>query len=204
MRLHVKTTRLPCHSMERCGRNDTPFDFVIATFLDELVKDMTPACNSLGKKTENEHNVHKKIMRAFGVCMSNMVYFDLAMASVENWFRLYATAIRCSVEPCERGFVFVGWSGTKSNETWGHSTTLYFDVPSKKQVFLDPSRYLTETVEAGNVLQHFSRHHVWLPKSKSPTVEVNRRCHDEDTPCGWWTWMNTLACNISSAPQCTN
>ena len=94
--------------------------------------------------------------------------------SIENWLRLYAAAIRCSIQPCERGFVFVTWLFMGNGNVVGrHATALYFDVARKTQVFIDPSGCL-EYTEHGNVLKHFREFHVWVSEAEKPHVSTTR------------------------------
>ena len=65
------------------------------------------------------------------------LYFDLNMHSIDEWFILYETVIRCTVEPYGRGFVFISWFITVEGEQCGHGTVLYLDKEKRIQMFVD-------------------------------------------------------------------
>ena len=135
---------------------------------------MKPAGDYCGHFDENIHYTQQRMLAMFGECSQmNRFDFQLDKGSVENWLRLYAGAIRCSLEPCKRGFVFLTWRYDGHPEDWAHASTLYFDIPSKLQVFIDPSDALAVT-EVGNILDVLENNHVWMPASENPILRVTR------------------------------
>ena len=138
---------------------------------------MTPAGDHCARQGDNLHYTRQRMLIQFGECtQTNYFNFKISKGRIENWLRLYAAAIRCSVEPCHLGFVFLDWDcdETPEEEEWGHSTTLYFDVASKTQVFFDPSTTLRKT-QIGDILEYLEHHHVWLPPSEKPILRVAGR-----------------------------
>ena len=104
----------------------------------------------------------------------NYITFQLNKdTNISSLVRLHASAIRCSMEQCQRGYVFIEWYDNEPVDEWAHATAVYLDVPAKRQVFLDPSNFLQHTV-IGNVLDYFRQHHIWLQKSEQPILQVNR------------------------------
>ena len=99
----------------------------------------------------------------FGQCAIPFLAFDLQVHTVPQWIRLHATTIRCSVEKCGSGFVFLSWH----RSSWGHSTVLFFDIQQKKQVLMEPSLALPR-----DILNYVRENHVWLPKSEQPHLSV--------------------------------
>jgi hypothetical protein len=51
---------------------------------------------------------------------------------------------------------------------------MYFDIPQKRQTFIDPSCFLKKT-ELGDIMAYFRHHHVWLSDEDNPVLEVHRR-----------------------------
>jgi hypothetical protein len=153
---------------DRC--HGTPLDRAVAWYLDQMVEGMTPATSYCSSESETVYYSQQRMLAVFGECTrTNEFHFDLTEGSIEGWLRLYAAAIRCSVEPCERGFVFLGWSHEDPEKAeddpekeWGHATALYFDVPSKLQVFVNPSITLIDTSLMDDVFKHLARKHVWI------------------------------------------
>ena len=95
------------------------------------------------------------VLAAFGQCAAIPFFmFDLHSHPVDNWLRLYAPIIRCRLEPCGKGFVFLSWYHHKWNVL--HSTILYLDLKEKKQIFNDP---LSAT--DASTKQFLSTHHLW-------------------------------------------
>ena len=97
-----------------------------------------------------------------------------------NWVRIYAAAMRCSLRDCDDGFVFLSWSTDtpatrwgflRVTERWHTQTVLYFDIPARRQVFLDPSHWTSDpTVDA---LRYFDTHHVWEPPGEASLSVVD-------------------------------
>jgi hypothetical protein len=167
---HTAVERQPCASASELDKQ-------VAKYLDQLTHGMTPAGNYCARRTENLHYTRQRMLNQFGECIqTNYFNFEIQRGSIDNWLRLYAAAIRCSVERCQRGFVFLDWEcdETPEEEGWGHATTLYFDTASKLQVFVDPSNMLRRT-EIGDILEYLEHHHVWLPPSERPILRVNTR-----------------------------
>ena len=155
--------------------NEPALDDVVALYLEQLAEGQVATLDFCAAETENAYVTQHRLHAMFGQCQMNAFRFKLNHNdSVENWLRLYAAAIRCSIQPCGRGFVFVTWVFGYDNGVIGrHATTLYFDVSRNTQVFIDPSGCLAGT-DHSNVLKYFQNHHVWLPKSKHPDVSTNR------------------------------
>ena len=90
-----------------------------------------------------------------------MLVFDLERHTVDQWVKLSSSAIRCTLAPCKRGFVFVGWSWNKD----AHATVFYFD--GDRQYFFDPSGALedVEDSEGVGIHEYFQSNHMWIPPS---------------------------------------
>ena len=102
--------------------------------------------------------LEQRVLASFGQC-ANMpvVDFDLKKHSVKHWLIRYEAVMRCYVQPCTRGFVFLAWYGIDdNNETWGHGTALYLDGDRHIQVFVDPSCWCADLRE-GNMLELFEQ-----------------------------------------------
>ena len=107
----------------------------------------------------------------FGQCTDVVPYlsFDLRHHTLTEWLRLHATTIRCAVEKCGSGFVFLSWYWYSAfhRRILGHETALYLDVQQNTQVLIDPSLGLPH-----EVLRYFNENHIWIPRSKNPRVWV--------------------------------
>ena len=89
---------------------------VVKNYLHFLTQDMEPGTNC-ERSNDQSHIVRQRMLSAFGQC-TDVSYFHIRLSdndSVENWMELYATAIRCSIAPCERGFVFLDWEYVASS-----------------------------------------------------------------------------------------
>ena len=71
-------------------------------------------------------------------------------------------------------FVFLDWeyAASSASQPWKHATLLYFDIPKREQVFVDPSLQLL----MNGKLQYFLHHHLWVPDSENPRLIVTRHC----------------------------
>ena len=81
--------------------------------------------------------------------------FALTKHTVQEWIRLYASAIRCSLQPCGYGFVFIKWKYTSGGESHAHLTAMGLDLDKKQQVFIDPSKATAHTGQR-NLQYYFS------------------------------------------------
>ena len=90
--------------------------------------------------------MERRMLMVFGQC-SNIPVFTFNLTKKEDihhWLRLYHTAMRCSIHPCQSGFVFILWSwwnyddknGTRK-QMW-HVTSMYFNFQTNQQIFIDP------------------------------------------------------------------
>ena len=91
---------------------------------------------------ENEQLVpmQRRILAAFGQCC-NMPVFRFNMIKnndINHWLRLYHTAMRCSIHPCQSGFVFIPWAWKEGGRELWHSTSMYFNLHTNQQIFIDP------------------------------------------------------------------
>jgi hypothetical protein len=158
-----------------CSNVDTDLTDAVAAHLDELIQDVPPSTYFCGN-TESEWSfVRQRMLTFLGQCFQ-MNYITVQLnkdTNISSLVRLHASAIRCSMEQCQRGFVFIEWYNIEPGDEWAHATAVYLDVPAKRQVFLDPSNFLQHTV-IGNVLDYFRQHHIWLQKSEQPILQVNR------------------------------
>ena len=160
-------TKLDCSA-------DSALDRIVAFHLDRLAEGQVATVDFCARTHENFYSTQHRMHAMFGQCQINAFNFSLIENdSVENWLRLYAAAIRCSIQPCGRGFVFVTWVYMDGNVRKIHATALYFDSLRKTQVFIDPSGCLKRT-NHGNLLQHFRESHVWVPKVEKPDVSTTR------------------------------
>jgi hypothetical protein len=92
--------------------------------------------------------------------------FDMNKYTIRDCIHLYAPAIRCAIEDCGSGWLFVFW--IFGEEESNHVTAFYFR--DKQQYFLDTSTLIsTQHDRDGNDLWSFFReHHVWLSPRESP------------------------------------
>ena len=83
----------------------------------------------------------RRILAAFGQCCNIPVFtFDMIENDdINHWLRLYHTAMRCSIHPCQSGFVFIiwGWKRSTGEDVW-HTTSMYFNLHTNQQIFIDP------------------------------------------------------------------
>ena len=160
-----------------CSKVDTNLTRAVADHLDELIRDMTPSTSFCALEESKWSFVRQRMLSFLGQCfqMNYIAFYLYKDTNIASLVRLHASAIRCSMEHCQRGFVFLDWDNIEDREgdSWGHATAVYLDVPAKRQVFLDPSNFLQHTV-IGNVLDYFRQHHIWLQKSEQPILQVNR------------------------------
>ena len=114
----------------------------------------------LVRRTGNYSVVENRVLAVYGQC-SNIPYFlfDLHLHPMQYWLCLYAPMIRCSLDPCGGGFVFVYWY-LKEWKDIIHSTILYFDIRDKRQVFYDASGATGQLM-----LRYMAEHHLWEPDS---------------------------------------
>ena len=106
-----------------------------------------------------------RLLSVFDQCADlPMLVFDLHRHEVDEWVKLSAAAIRCTIAPCTRGFVFVSF-GNSVKQMW-HATVFYFD--GDRQYFLNPSGILkgNKMHDGTNVFQYFQSHHMWIPQSR--------------------------------------
>jgi hypothetical protein len=180
-----KTGEWMCHDSaiafpqdKQCRGGNTELDKAVQTCMDDLVRDIPPATDFCARDFTNVHYTRQRLLQHFGGCShTNYIHFYLEEnPSVEHWVRLYAAAIRCCITPCQRGFVFIDWSYAhpKGSGGWAHCTAMYFDIPQKRQTFIDPSCFLKKT-ELGDIMAYFRHHHVWLSDEDNPVLEVHRR-----------------------------
>jgi hypothetical protein len=164
--------------------------------MDELTEDLEPATSFRATELDCYHLTRQRLLATFGQC-ANMNFFAFPLhidGNVRNWIRLYAAAIRCSVQPCNGGWVFLDWyyKLEDSEDSWTHATAVYFDLPTGRQVFFDPSGCLLRT-EVGNVNSFFERHHVWVP-DRLANVSL----------CGGHLIAGVLRCRSTAAVTCFN
>ena len=103
-----------------------------------------------------------RLLSLFDQCAEfPMLVFDLERHTVDQWVKLSSSAIRCTLAPCKRGFVFVDWSWNKD----AHATVFYFD--GDRQYFFDPSGALedVEDSEGVGIHEYFQSNHMWIPLS---------------------------------------
>ena len=84
--------------------------------------------------------MERRILAAFGQCC-NMPMFDFDMIknnNIDHWCRLYHTAMRCSIDPCKSGFVFIAWTWKDGDHVVRHSTSMYLNLHTNQQIFIDP------------------------------------------------------------------
>ena len=152
----------------------------------------------------------QRVLASFGQCADMPVFnFDLGQDSLENVLTLHAASSsaegfrRCRAAPrftarysnanpigvrlvrrhTARGFVFMTFTFPNG---YGHSCALYFDLPAKRQVFIDPSTashnvrtdvhpfhasVLELDVTGETVASVLRRRHVWLPVGDGARLE---------------------------------
>ena len=145
-----------------CSNIDAGLTNAVAAHLDELIQDISPSTSFCGNLWPNWVFLRQRMLAFLGQCfqMNYITVFLYKDTNLASWMRLHASAIRCSMEQCPLGFVFLDWENIEGREgSWGHATAVYLDVPAKRQVFLDPSSALKYTV-IGNVLDYFREHHI--------------------------------------------
>ena len=98
--------------------------------------------NFCARETDNFVHLERRILMAFSRCSNIPVFtFDMTVHNdIDHWLRLYHTAMRCSIHPCQSGFIFIFWKYWDSSRTRrkAHSTSMYFDLQQNKQIFVDP------------------------------------------------------------------
>ena len=173
--------------MSQCEK-DTDLIILVEKYLKDLVNGADVALSFLGADYNHRVRAQQGVLAAFGEC-ADMPHFHFYLAEdgllhIEDWMRLYAAAIRCSVQSCGGGFVFMSWSNVEIDyryggflpkvNRWDHQTVVFFDLrpDHKRQVFLDPSHRTCETV-AGNQLKYFRDQHVWDPTAARSVVDLN-------------------------------
>jgi hypothetical protein len=173
--------------MLRCQK-DTDLIIGVENYIKKLIDGIDVALSFPGADYHSRVKVQQGVLAAFGEC-ADMPHFHFYLAEdslpqIQDWMRLYAAAIRCSVQNCEGGFVFMSWSNVKTDyhyggllprvNRWDHQTVVFFDLrpDHKRQVFLDPSHRTCDTV-AGNQLLYFRDQHVWDPSAARSVVDLN-------------------------------
>ena len=74
------------------------------------------------------------MLAAFGQCADIPQFdFNICEHRLQDWLRLYASAIRCSLQKCGRGFVFLVLSENLQNI---HATLMYFDIKEKTRLLI--------------------------------------------------------------------
>ena len=112
-------------------------------------------------------STQRRILAAFGQCC-NMPLFHFNMIkkkNIDHWCRLYHTAMRCSIHPCQSGFVFVTWRWQKLDRVAAHSTSIYLNLHTNQQIFIDPPSV------------HFVLNAHWIHQCPS---HVDMLCFDSD------------------------
>jgi hypothetical protein len=117
----------------------------------------------------NFPNVHNKILAAFGQCKDIPIFlFDMTLHSVSDWLALYACAIRCAIQKCDHGFVFLVWEWSECpGNNVAHATLLYLDISMKLQVFFDPSGAVPR-----DMMEFMAHNHIWEGRHDKPSIEV--------------------------------
>ena len=119
------------------------------------------------KKLHQTMTFKARLLSSFNQCADfPMLQFDLSHHSIMEWVKLSASAIRCTIAPCGRGFVFVGWRWMNGTDSKAHATVFYFD--GDRQYFFDPSGSLKSVTDAFgyNVHKYFQWNHMWIPRSR--------------------------------------
>ena len=82
----------------------------VRDYMEELVRPMNPEDGVCRQNREERLWVDQRLLMAFGRCTHVPVFrFDMHRHTIRHWVRLYASAIRCSIHPCGRGFVVFKW-----------------------------------------------------------------------------------------------
>ena len=126
-----------------CDMDTTLLNVVYDYFL-HLVGRMPHASlsdNFCSRDTNLLMPMERRILAAFSQCC-NIPVFTFNMIEnddINHWLRLYHTAMRCSIHPCQSGFVFIlwGWKRNTGMEVW-HTTCMYFNLHTNQQIHIDP------------------------------------------------------------------
>ena len=185
---HVDTTH-PWFSMfEACQTKATSFDDVqlrrlITEQLVSIALLSEPSGPVYHNELRHELTMKQRMQAMFNQCADfPLVEFDLRVHPVEDWMKLVACAIRCTLMPCVRGFVFVGFQ----IRGLGHAVLFYFD--GNEQYCFDPSGFLTDhkCANGQTILEYFKTHHVWIPHPPSHLLHLV----DADDMCLSTTCLN--------------
>ena len=110
--------------------------------------------------------LQRRLLSSFNQCFQfPMLIFDLSLHTLDEWVKLSASAIQCTIEPCGKGFVFVTWFWNEGAKRLGHATAFYFD--GDRQHFFDPSDGLKGVLDLDHqdVHKYFEEYHMWIPIS---------------------------------------
>ena len=158
--------------------------------LQHLIQELLIAIASSSKPSGKETTrfvwqympLQSQLLSSFNQCFQfPALDFDLSLHTLDEWVKLSASAIQCTMEPCGRGFVFVSWSWMYGDHPEGHATAFYFD--GDRQYFFDPSGCLKHVrdINKQEVHKYFSEHHMWIPMSRCDQSQLHVVDADLDT-----------------------
>ena len=92
-------------------------------YLDHLLTNAEVALSFPGADYAHRTQAQQGVLAAFGAC-ADMPHFHFhltedSLLQIQDWMRLYAAAIRCSIQDCNGGFVFLSWSSVKTEYRYG-------------------------------------------------------------------------------------
>ena len=129
---------------------------------------ISPLSGGINKNHQHEtETLQGRLLSSFNQCADfPMIAFDLEFHTIDECVKLSASAIRCTIAPCKRGFVFVSWFWKVGDTRLGHATAFYFD--GDRQYFFDPSGALKDVKDrlGYNAYNYFKWNHMWIPRSR--------------------------------------
>ena len=157
--------------LEWCRGRATGFDEMqLQLLIKELLISIASSSKPSGKETTKNVSQHmplqSRLLSSFNQCFQfPVLIFDLSLHTLDEWVKLSASAIRCTIEPCGKGFVFVTWQWNTGATHHGHATAFYFD--GDRQYFFDPSGCLQHVLDINQqeVHKYFKHHHMWISLS---------------------------------------
>ena len=185
---HVDTTHPWFSMLEACQAEAKSVDDAqLRRLITEQLVDIALLSEPSGPVYHNRlshHMTMKERMQAmFNQCADfQKLQFNLTIHPMEEWMKLAPCAIRCTLMPCVRGFVFVGLIGLN----WAHAVLFYFD--GDEQYFFDPSGLLEsqKCTNGQTIPEYFKTHHVWIPHPPSHLLHLV----DADDMCLSVTCLN--------------
>ena len=110
--------------LEWCRGRATGFDEMqLQLLIKELLISIASSSKPSGKETTKNVSqympLQSRLLSSFNQCFQfPVLIFDLSLHTLDEWVKLSASAIRCTIEPCGKGFVFVTWQWNTGATSW--------------------------------------------------------------------------------------